>query len=287
MPELTFNGTRVHYLENGSGEPVILIHSGGNTAGQWRGVSEHLGEGYRLLAIDLYGHGKSGPWPGPAGITITDCAHPVLALAEISAETCAEAPHLVGHSYGAVVALRAAIMAPGRFRSLTLFEPNAFSLLRDAGEAELFAEARKHAEADMADLARGAPETMLERFVDFWNLNPGMWAGLPAHTRQRLLASAEGIVDGWRALLSDTTQIADLKRLRLPTLVMGGETTHRTLERIREIVAAEIPGATGNTANTIPGAGHMAPITHPQPVADAIAAHLARRQINSPNPCGK
>ena len=271
MPTITVNGIAVHYTDTGSGEPVVLVHSGGNSGGQWRGVAEALaetlGERYRLLAVDLYGHGKTGPWPGPAPAGLDALAAPVLALAEAHGGQA----HLVGHSYGGVVALRAALSAQERCKTLSLVEPNAFSLLKSAGEAGLFAEASRHAEQDMADLARGARETMMERFVDFWNDTPGMFKGLPAHIRERLLQTAEGIVDGWRALLADPTTLAELNAMTLPTLVLGGDRTHKTLERIAQIAAAEIPGA---SLTIIPGAGHMAPLTHPIPVAEALAAHL-------------
>lgn len=271
MPAITVNGIAFHYTDTGNGEPVVLVHCGGNSGGQWRGVAEALaetlGDRYRLLAVDLYGHGKTGPWPGPAPIGLDALAAPVLALAEAHGGGA----NLVGHSFGGAVVLRAALTAPERCKTLSLFEPNAFSLLRASGEDDLYAEATRHAERDMADLAGGARETMMERFVDFWNDTPGMWRALPGHIRERLLQSAEGIVDGWRALLADPTSFADLNALTLPTLVLGGDRTHKTLERIAQIAAAGIPGA---SLIIIPGAGHMVPLTHPIPVAEALAAHM-------------
>ena len=82
MPTITVNGIAVYYTHTGSGEPVVLVHSGGNSGGQWRGVAEALKNRYRLLAVDLYGHGKTGPWPGPAPAGLDALAAPVLALAE-------------------------------------------------------------------------------------------------------------------------------------------------------------------------------------------------------------
>lgn len=275
MPEITVNGVAIHYTDTGSGDPVVLVHSGGNSGGQWRGVIKALaetpGDGFRLLAVDLYGHGKTGPWPGTTPPDLDEMAAPVLALAAAHGGTHSGAAHLVGHSYGGAVALRAALIAPGRVKTLSLYEPNAFSLLKAAGEDTLFAEASRNAEQDMADLAQGNREAMMERFVDFWNQTPGMWKGLPDHIQEGLVHSAQGIVDGWRSLLADPTTLDDLNALHLPTLVLTGNRTHRTLERIAQIAAAEIPDA---KLNIIPGAGHMAPLTHPLPVADALAAHM-------------
>ncbi len=94
---ITVNGIAVHYTDTGSGEPVVLVHSGGNSSGQWRGVAEALENRFRLLAMDLPGHGKTGPWPGPEPAGLDDLAAPVLALAEAHGGSA----HLVGHSSAA------------------------------------------------------------------------------------------------------------------------------------------------------------------------------------------
>ena len=52
--------TFVHYLESGVGEPLLLIHGIGQSLYTWRNVFGELSENYRVIAIDLPGHGYSG-----------------------------------------------------------------------------------------------------------------------------------------------------------------------------------------------------------------------------------
>ena len=79
-----------------------------------------------MLAPDFIGYGQSGAWPD--GKVFTGQAD-LAALLELADKT--EKPiHLVGHSYGAALALEAARGLGSKVRSLTLVEPVAFNLLR-------------------------------------------------------------------------------------------------------------------------------------------------------------
>jgi pimeloyl-ACP methyl ester carboxylesterase len=81
--------------------------------------------GDQVLFPDLYGSGNSPPWPAGRELTLAD----EVALLEPVFEAAGESFHLVGHSYGGAVAVRAALTHPGRFLSLVLIEPVLFGLL--------------------------------------------------------------------------------------------------------------------------------------------------------------
>ena len=88
--------------------------------------------------------------------------------------------HLVGHSYGGLLALQLALVRPHAVRSIAVYEPVTFGIL---GEDD--AEAR----ASVAALPRyvpdehGVDEAWLAGFVDWWN-GPGAWTRLAPQTRQ-------------------------------------------------------------------------------------------------------
>ena len=55
MPTFRYDGATIHYGDSGSGDPLLLLHSGGSSGAQWRKVGEYL-TGRRLLTPDFYGY---------------------------------------------------------------------------------------------------------------------------------------------------------------------------------------------------------------------------------------
>ena len=55
------DGVRIHYIEEGSGEPIVLLHGNTQSVGQWlrAGVFQNLAKDYRVIAFDARGHGES------------------------------------------------------------------------------------------------------------------------------------------------------------------------------------------------------------------------------------
>ena len=111
--------------EAGAGVPLVCIHASASSSGQWRPLMDRLAGRFRTLAVDLYGSGKSPEWPADRPLTLAD----EVALLEPIFESVGDRFHLIGHSYGGAVALKAALAGPGRLRSLVLFEPVLFALL--------------------------------------------------------------------------------------------------------------------------------------------------------------
>src|SRR6476661_10373329 len=105
---IVHNGARLHYLSRGLGPVVVLVHGANGT---WNDFSPELiaelARDHTVLAVDRPGHGWSESHGGPLGMHENAAA--VLALLRLEHMS---AVTLVGHSYGAAVALRAALEAP-------------------------------------------------------------------------------------------------------------------------------------------------------------------------------
>lgn len=176
MPNVDFNGVKVHYSESGTGEPVVLLHGVGSSGRQWKRVSGFLPDRFRFIAVDHYGHGKTDGWSGPIeSLTHDDEARLVQAVIE----EVGPPVHLVGHSYGGGIALRYILNSGSKVKSLTLVEPTAMSVLKHAGELLLFEEFRGMATGFIARTANGHKEEAWLRLVDD-NGVPGTWESLPA-----------------------------------------------------------------------------------------------------------
>ncbi len=114
----------------GAGPTVLLLHSSLASKSQWTALVERLSPRYRAIALDLHGYGDNSlPSSGPS-FTLDDEVRLVTnRLDELAASS--DRIHLVGHSYGALVAMRFAQLNPDRITSLSLYEPVAFRVLAD------------------------------------------------------------------------------------------------------------------------------------------------------------
>jgi pimeloyl-ACP methyl ester carboxylesterase len=272
MPTIDVDGARVAFLETGSGgETALLLHSSAASGAQWRSLTDKLRDGCRALAPDLYGYGETDPWPARRPLALADEA--ALAAA-VLAPRCGPI-HLVGHSYGGAVALRFALQWPDRLQSLTLIEPVAFHLLCDraaeAADRALFRQVTALAAAVSA-AARGDDGDGMAQFVDYWN-GHGAWSRTKPEVQVALMRRASKVALDFRATMSEPAPRTAYRQIAVPTLVLRGTRSPRPTRRIAELVSKALPMA---RLETIDGAGHMLPLTHPESVNAAIAAHLSR-----------
>jgi pimeloyl-ACP methyl ester carboxylesterase len=108
-----------YFREAGAGMAVVCLHASASSSAQWRALMDRLAGRFRVLAVDLYGSGKSPRWPDDRPLSLADEAAllaPVLSAA-------GDRFHVIGHSYGGAVALEVALAEPGRIESLVLFDP--------------------------------------------------------------------------------------------------------------------------------------------------------------------
>ncbi|WJV54406.1 acetoin dehydrogenase dihydrolipoyllysine-residue acetyltransferase subunit [Prodigiosinella aquatilis] len=113
---LTVNGLRIRYASRGAGEETVLfIHGFGGDLDNWLFNLDALAEHYRVIALDLPGHGQSATQlPGPQ---LNDLADFITAFMDALSLPTA---HQVGHSLGGAIAAELAVRHPGRVRSLAL-----------------------------------------------------------------------------------------------------------------------------------------------------------------------
>ena len=134
-------GSRLAYGDTGSGLPLVLVHGSPAEGRAWARVAKHLSPSLRVATPDLPGYGASDP------LAEDEHGTAVLAAAVSALIASFDSPAWVaGHSYGANVALHAAIAQQSRVRGLVLFEPVFFRGLALAGEDVALASAKTHFE---------------------------------------------------------------------------------------------------------------------------------------------
>jgi pimeloyl-ACP methyl ester carboxylesterase len=255
------------FREQGSGPMVVCLHSNASSSSQWRSLADLLQERFRVIAVDGYDAGKSPPWPSSAPLRLED---EVRLLAPVL-QGAGDRFHLVGHSYGGAVAIKAALMFPERVASVVTYEPTLFWLLsgsdplRSPVEGIWRAATEGAAAVDRGDNAAGA-----RRFIDFW-MGSGSFDAMPP-ARQAAVASSVSTVRRWRdTLTQETTPLSALAALAMPVLCMYGEDSPESSLSVVRVLRETLPNVTMAPQAAM---GHMGPITHPERVNTQIAQFL-------------
>lgn len=266
MPVISQGSLAIDFTDDGQGEPVILIHSSVSANRQWRALTEALKDRYRVLAINLFGYGETTPWPGTSPQSLDAQARLVVALCE----ELGTPVHLVGHSFGGSVALKAATLLGPRVGSLILLEPNPFHLLRQAGRMEAFLEARALRDHVKRFGASGDWPKVAERFADYW-LGDGAWSAMPEKRRTAFADALPPNFHEWDAVMEEQATIDEWQALTARTLVVSDPGTRRPIREIVELLAGACPHW---SFHTLPKGGHMAPLTSPELVNPVVKGFL-------------
>lgn len=271
MLSFEVDGARIRYEQHGTGnEVVILVHCSAGTRRQWTALTEKLSPNYTVLSYDLPGYGESTPWPGRSALSLKREASVVQELRRrFSGPT-----HLIGHSFGGAIALQAAVEQPNAFSSLTLIEPVAFHLLADGTpqDVTLYENVRTLASSMVSAMAAGDLWDGAKHFIEYWN-GTGAWGGMEERARDKLAALTGRIVTDFSAVFANDLSLAYYRRIHCPTRLIRGEKTKRSTYRIIDRLMTVLPNV---EVAEIPGAGHMAPLTHPRVVNAVIENQINR-----------
>lgn len=218
---------------------VVLVHSLGQDRSMWRAQVRSWGDHHRLLAVDLRGHGRSDAPDGRYSIAML--AGDVLAAA---ADAGIDRFHLCGVSIGGLVAQWLAVDAPERLRSLVASNTAA----RIGSEASW---------RERIDLIRTlGMEASAERIVPGW-FTPGFPKREPEEYARAFGlfrdTSPVGYTGGCSAL-ADCDLRDQVGRIRVPTLVIGGELDRATPPDEARRLHEQIPGS---TLEILEGAAHL------------------------------
>lgn len=252
MPVLSQGRWKIDYIEAGTGTAVVLIHSSVSGNKQWRSLMQALKNRYQVLAVNLFGYGDTTPWPDDEVQTLADHADLVLALCTDSTARL----HIVGHSFGGSVALKAAYGLGHKVAGLVLLEPNPFYLLGQHGRRAAFDEVKAIRDHVKQYGAAGDWDTVAERFADYW-VADGTWDSMPAKRRNAFLKAMPPNFYEWDAVMNETTPMDAYAALDAKTLLVSAADTKRP---IREIVDLFVEACPHWSFRQLAEGGHMAPL---------------------------
>ncbi|MGR3760029.1 alpha/beta fold hydrolase [Roseobacteraceae bacterium NS-SX3] len=246
----------------GSGpRPVLAVHCSLAHSGAWRGLAAEMGEEITLTAFDLLSHGRSPDWDGQGNYQTLNV--------EGGLEHLSRPVDLVGHSFGATVALRMAAERPELVKSLTLIEPVLFAAAKADAPAALAAMEAESAPFDEMHAA-GDLEGATRFFNRMWGPGKPRWPDLPDQTRAAMLRAMPVIPASYETLYLDENGILApgyLDPVTMPVLLLAGAESQPVMQIINRGLARRLEDA---QAEVVPGAGHMLPVTHPGEVAELL-----------------
>jgi pimeloyl-ACP methyl ester carboxylesterase len=271
MPKVTLqHGARLHYQQVGEGPDVVLIHGmTGNLAIWHLRIVPLLWDHFRVLTYDLRGHGYSDMTP--SGYTCDDMAADLLGLLDaLEIEQAA----LVGHSYGADVALYFAAAHPERAQSVVAIEGALPALVHERSREEWegwekWAEMLRRAGADIPPERVSDVEFLLRASLAL----PKKWgplAGLPRNPKPFLRLLEE------TSVAEDYDQVGSLTLDRLadiqtPVTLMFAEDS--AFRRTHDVLLERLPNAT-SIFLPVTEWGHFGPLEQPELVASHILDSL-------------
>ena len=214
---MSVNNIDYHVESHGSGKPLVLLHGFTGSSANWAAQVGFLADHFRVVTVDLLGHGATNAPSDPARYAIERQAADILGILDALE---VERAHLLGYSMGGRLALFTALTYPDRINHLIL-ESASPGLRTDA-------ERQARIASDRA-LADRIERDGIAAFADFWSNLP-LFATQPPELRQRLhdqrlrnnplgLAnSLRGMGTGVQPSLWDR-----LGELTLPMLLIAGE----------------------------------------------------------------
>jgi len=260
-------------------EPALLVPGYTGSKEDFLAILASLSSvGRSVTAIDMRGQYQSGPAAGKAGYELDELAADLIEVAADMAGD-AEKVHLLGHSFGGLIARQAVLAKPAAFRSLTLLSsgPGTIGGLRARTLRDLL---------DYLEPAGSDIELLATMIGQLWHrqLKPQAEAdGTPGEiidflAERALLSCPLGLATMARHLLScpdRTTELAALEQL--PKLVSYGENDDAWLPEVQDIMARRL----GAERICIPGAAHSPAVEAPEATAAMLTAFWNRAEAGA------
>jgi len=260
---------RIDYDVCGAGPTIVLVPGSCSTGAAWRPVISAWDNRFRCVTTSLLGYGGTAERRTTHDPSITHEAE----MLESVIRRASGSVHLVGHSFGGLVALTVALRNRVPLASLVIVEAPAAELLRERGEQQHYRAFRRMTDAYVAAFDGGNVEA-IAAMIDFYG-GAGTFASWPPRVRDYAVATTAVNILDWASAYGFPLSAASLAAIEIPTLVFWGGTSHPAVRHanalLSECMSRAVPA-------TIEGAAHFMIATHADQVGHLIAQHVHRAE---------
>lgn len=269
--QMRVNGTDLSYVEQGRGVPVVFVHGAVGDLRYWEPQRNAFGKQHRFVAYTFRYHGTA-PWPDD-GKQYSAETHAADLAAFISGLNAGPV-HIVGLSYGGMLAAMVALKEPQLIRTLTLAEPGLFSLLTERPDsAPVVEQWTKGIEPMAASMKAGDSTGALRHlFALVTGGRPEDFDKLPESLRQILLDNGRTMALLFATVPPNVT-CEMLKSINTPTFIVRGENTPVFFSTINDAVSTCIAGS---KVGVIPKASHTMSFDNPAEFNRAVLSFVTQ-----------
>ena len=270
------HGITLHYVDQGTGLPVVFVHGSLSDGGYWADQIGPFAKQYRAIAYSRrYNYPNTNPARrGYSAVVDSDDLAAFIHTLHLGKVV------VIGHSYGALTALFLAVRHPELVRAMVVAEPPAVSLLAEVNGDEgergraMFDDIQQRMVRPMQQAyEKGAREEGIRAFMAYVFNDPNAWDKMSQSSRDQTLKDAHE----WDVMMTSGTLFPPirpqaLQRISAPVLILMGAKSYPFLEVIGRELARLLP-----KSQTIifPDAGHQMWLQDPDACRDDVEKFLA------------
>ncbi len=243
-----------YFEQQGSGSPIVFIHGSYATTSTWKKMVEQLAVNNNCISIKLPGHCGT---PEPDDFSDPTMETELAIIERVVTQLTDQPIHIVGHSYGGVVALAQALKGSLDLSQMTLFEPVAVWVLDRVKDTEMNDIVQRFLAKYRHDVSRKIPYSC-GQVIDFWG-GDGAFAPLPDFIKDSMDALVINNIRHWDICESIPSRHSDLQGCHVPTRVVCGTQSNPVAHAISNHLNKEIPNS---RKYVIEGASHFLVTSH-------------------------
>ena len=269
---------RIDYEVCGSGPTLVLVPGSCSTGAAWRPLISEWDNRLRCVTTSLLGYGGTAE---RRTANDTSISHEVDVVEWVIQRASGGHVHLVGHSFGGLVALAVALRNQVRLASLVIIEAPAAELLRERGKQRHYRAFRRMTDAYFAAFEGGDAEA-IAAMIDFYG-GVGTFASWPPRVRAYAVETTAVNILDWASAYGFPLSAASLAAIEIPTLVLRGGASHPAMQRANALLFESMSRA---ALATLDCAAHFMIATHAAEVSRLIGEHVdgvESRSISRPS----